>query len=156
MSKITVANYTRVQNILYDIRCSLPFIYIVLIFKKLHEDLKKKLMFLVVPGLSWGTQDLWSSLCHARHFSCSMWDLVLLPGIEPWPPVLGAQSLSHWTTREVPPEVSFRICMCAKSLQSCLTLCDPMDCYPPGSSVHGILQARVLERGAISVSIGLR
>ena len=38
----------------------------------------------------------------------------------------------------------------AKSLQSCLTLCDPMDCSPPGSSVHGILQARVLERTAIS------
>ena len=32
----------------------------------------------------------------------------------------------------------------AKSLQSCLTLCDPMDCSPPGSSVHGILQARIL------------
>ena len=31
----------------------------------------------------------------------------------------------------------------AKSLQSCLTLCDPMDCSPPGSSVHGIFQARV-------------
>ena len=29
--------------------------------------------------------------------------------------------------------------------QSCLTLCDPMDCGPPGSSVHGILQARILE-----------
>ena len=29
--------------------------------------------------------------------------------------------------------------------QSCLTLCDPMDCSPPGSSVHGILQTRVLE-----------
>ena len=28
-------------------------------------------------------------------------------------------------------------CMCAKSLQSCLTLCSPMDCSPPGSSVHG-------------------
>ena len=35
-------------------------------------------------------------------------------------------------------------CMCAKSLQSCLTLCDSMDCSPPGSSVHGILQARIL------------
>ena len=33
----------------------------------------------------------------------------------------------------------------AKSLQSCLTLCDPMDCSPPGFSVHGILQARTLE-----------
>ena len=37
------------------------------------------------------------------------------------------------------------ICMCAKSLQLCSTLCNPMDCTPPGSSVHGILQARILE-----------
>ena len=34
--------------------------------------------------------------------------------------------------------------------QSCLTLCDPMDCSLPGSSVHGIFQARVLEQGAIT------
>ena len=33
----------------------------------------------------------------------------------------------------------------AKSLQSCLTLCDPIDGSPPGSSVPGILQARILE-----------
>ena len=36
--------------------------------------------------------------------------------------------------------------------QSCLTLSDPMDCGPPGSSVHGIFQARVLEWGAIAFS----
>ena len=36
-------------------------------------------------------------------------------------------------------------CSHAKSLQSCPTLCHPMDCRPPGSSVHGILQARILE-----------
>ena len=36
--------------------------------------------------------------------------------------------------------------------QSCLTLCDPMDCSPPGSSVHGILQARVPEWGTIAFS----
>ena len=35
--------------------------------------------------------------------------------------------------------------VCAKSLQSCLTLCDPMDSTLPGSSVHGILQARTLK-----------
>ena len=35
-----------------------------------------------------------------------------------------------------------------------LTLCDPMDCSPPGSSVHGILKARILERVAISFSRG--
>ena len=33
----------------------------------------------------------------------------------------------------------------AKSFQLCPTLYDPMDCSPPGSSVHGILQARILE-----------
>ena len=38
--------------------------------------------------------------------------------------------------------------------QSCLTLSNPMDCSPPGSSVHGILQARVLEWGAIAFSKG--
>ena len=36
-------------------------------------------------------------------------------------------------------------CMNAKLLQSCLTLCNPMDCHPWGSSVHGIVQARILE-----------
>ena len=39
-----------------------------------------------------------------------------------------------------------------KLLQSCLTLCDPMDSSPPGSPVPGILQARILEWGAISFS----
>ena len=38
--------------------------------------------------------------------------------------------------------------------QSCPTLCDPMDCSPPGSSVHGILQARILEWVAILFSRG--
>ena len=38
--------------------------------------------------------------------------------------------------------------------QSCLTLCDPVDCSPPGSPVHGILQARTLEWVAISSSRG--
>ena len=37
------------------------------------------------------------------------------------------------------------VCICAKSCQSCLTLCDPMDHSLPGSSVHGILQARTLD-----------
>ena len=40
----------------------------------------------------------------------------------------------------------------AKSLQSCLTLCDPIDRTPPGSPVPGILQARTLEWAAISFS----
>ena len=40
----------------------------------------------------------------------------------------------------------------AKSLQSCSTLCDPIDSRPPGSLVPGIFQARVLEWGAIAFS----
>ena len=37
--------------------------------------------------------------------------------------------------------------------QSCLTLSDPMDCSLPGSSIHGLFQARVLEWGAIAVTL---
>ena len=43
------------------------------------------------------------------------------------------------------------VCVCA---QSCLTLCNPMDGSPPGSSVHGISQARILEWVTISFSTG--
>ena len=39
--------------------------------------------------------------------------------------------------------------------QSCPTVCDPMDCSPPGSSVHGVLQARILEWVAITFSSDL-
>ena len=44
--------------------------------------------------------------------------------------------------------------MCAQSFQSCPTLCDPVDHGPPGSSVHEILQARILKWVAISFSRG--
>ena len=44
--------------------------------------------------------------------------------------------------------------VCAQSLQSCLTLCNPMDYSLPGSSVHGISKARLLEWVAISFSRG--
>ena len=50
------------------------------------------------------------------------------------------------------------MCASAKSLQSCLTLCDPTDCSPPGPSVHRILdqiQARILEWVAMPSSRGL-
>ena len=44
-------------------------------------------------------------------------------------------------------------CLPAKLLQSCLTLCNPMDYSPPGSSVQGILQARILEWVAVPFSM---
>jgi len=60
-------------------------------------------------------------------------DLSSQPGIEP-------------RTAAVKPESAKRCAgMHAELLLSCPTLCDPMDCSPPGSSVHGILQARILE-----------
>ena len=53
-----------------------------------------------------------------------------------------------WALLRPAPRVS---CLPA---QSCLILCDPMDCHPPGSSVHGIFQARILEWVALSSSGG--
>ena len=50
------------------------------------------------------------------------------------------------------PGKSYLFYAAAKSLQSCLTLCDPIDSSPPGSAVPGILKARTLEWIAISFS----
>ena len=63
------------------------------------------------------------------------------PGIKPRPPALQADSLPS----ESPGKPSW--CLKVKVLvpQSCLTLCDPMDCNSPGSSVCGVLQARIQE-----------
>ena len=44
------------------------------------------------------------------------------------------------------------VCVCVLVAQSCPTLCDPTDCSPPGSSVHGILQVRILEWVAMPFS----
>ena len=52
------------------------------------------------------------------------------------------------------PHISSLIVVVGEVAQSCLTLCDPVDWSPPGSSVHGILQARILEWVAVSLSIG--
>ena len=46
------------------------------------------------------------------------------------------------------------VCVCVLVIQLCPTLCDPMDCSPPGSSVHRISQARILEWVAIPFSKG--
>ena len=50
------------------------------------------------------------------------------------------------------PQLTHAAAAAAKSLQSCPTLCDPIDGSPPGSPVPGILQARTLEWVAISFS----
>ena len=58
-----------------------------------------------------------------------------------------------WTNVHV-PHLSVYLESESEVAQSCPTLCDPMDCSLPGSSVHGIFQTRVLEWGAISFSRG--
>ena len=63
------------------------------------------------------------------------------------PPSLGFSRQEHWSGLPFPSPVHE-----SENAQSCLTLSDPMDFSLPGSSVHGIFQARVLEWGAIAVS----
>ena len=72
----------------------------------------------------------------AKEFRLMAADLGLSPVFGSW----------YWVTLKVKSE--------SEVAQSCLTLFDPMDCSLPGSSLHGILQARVLEWVAISFSRG--
>ena len=76
---------------------------------------------------------------------------------------IGRQILYLWATREahilfilIYKCVYISVCWAVLCLaaQSCPTLCDPMDCSLSGSSVHGILQARILERVAMPSSRG--
>ena len=71
------------------------------------------------------------------------------PRIEPWSPVLQAGSLPHSDSYYFNFSLSVKV---ARVLQSCATLCTLMDCSPPGSCVHGLFQARILEWVAISFS----
>ena len=75
--------------------------------------------------------------------------LVPQSGIKSASPALRGKFL---TTRPPGKPSAAAAAAAAKSLQSCLTLCDPIDGSPPGSPVPGILQARTLEWGAISFS----
>ena len=52
------------------------------------------------------------------------------------------------------PIIARNMCVCTQLLQSRLTPCNPKDCSPPGSSVHGIFQARILEWVAMPFSRG--
>ena len=68
---------------------------------------------------------------------------------------LSAYLFIHWAGQKFLRVFSITSYMCcAKLLQSCLTLCDPIACIPLGSSVHGILQAKILEWVAVLSSRG--
>ena len=64
------------------------------------------------------------------------------------------QRLRDWQADSLPLEPPGKPHSESEVTQLCLTLCDPMDCSLPGSSIHGIFQARVLEWIAISCSRG--
>ena len=74
------------------------------------------------------------------------------PGIKPVSPALTGR---FFTTEPIgkPNHLTGAAAAAAKSLQSCLTLYDPIDGSPPGSPVPGVLQAKALEWVAISFSI---
>ena len=65
------------------------------------------------------------------------------------PPSLGISREAHWSGLPFPSPMHESE---SEVAQLCPTLSDPMDCSAPGSSVHGIFQARVLEWGAIAFS----
>jgi len=83
----------------------------------------------------------WSGFCHFVHHTNSIQSLF---------PCL--YSFTQHKLSE--PGPCYCVCVCAQSLQSCLPLCDPKNCAPPGPSVHGILQARILEWVAMPSSRG--
>ena len=100
-------------------------------------------IYLAVLGLSlvaaWRTFVVASGIffvftCGKRTLSCGMWDLVPWPGIEPRPPALGARSLSHWTTREVPRTV------CILSVFYKLTFLRPNKYQVTSQTCHIVLE----------------
>ena len=81
-------------------------------------------------------------------FSRDLPDLGIKPGSLP-SPALGGR---FFTTSGIWKAPDYRVAAAVKSLQSCPTLCDPIDSSPSGSTVPGIFQTRTLERVAISFS----
>ena len=70
------------------------------------------------------------------------------------PEIQGPKAMNYYFYNSVVRSLTCPTGMCAKSLQSCPTLCDPLDHSLSGSPVHGILQARILGWVAISSSRG--
>ena len=68
------------------------------------------------------------------------------------PPSLGFSRQERWSGLPFPSPMHESEKSESEVAQLCLTLSDPMDCSPPGSSTHGIFQARALEWGAIAFS----
>ena len=89
------------------------------------------------------------SLSHVRLF------------VTPWTaahqaaPSMGFSRKEYWSGVPLPSQLTVSSVQLSSIAQSCPTLSDPMDCGPPGCSIHGIFQARVLDWGAIAFFIGV-
>ena len=113
----------------------------------------------LVGHAQWLSGKLSTSQCRRWGFIPWFWKIswrrkwqptpVFLPG--EFPRQRGPAGYSPWSLKE-----SDMTSLRSSAAQSCPTLCDPMDCSLPGSSAHGISQARVLEWGAIAFSDSYR
>ena len=105
-----------------------------------HQSARHPKALLESPGLSWHlTTTLKRETLESHTFEAISYPHDL-------------QSVQMWQTTFL--NFHFLISVCVLVAQSCPTLCDPMDCSPPGSSVHGILQAGTLGWVATSFSRG--
>ena len=79
-----------------------------------------------------------------KNTCCTFW---LVMKFKSWSSHIQKRTFYGWAR-----DLESYLCVCVLVAQWCPTLCDPMDCGPPGSSVHGILQARILQWVAIAFS----
>ena len=101
--------------------------------------------------------------CHSHH---QLALFVVLEVLQDCPHLIAFSLALLWTWNAPAPGLvvycslgnkdffKIEVCVCAKSLQLCLSLCNPMDCSPPGSFVHGVSWARILEWVTIFFSRG--
>ena len=126
----------------------------------LKSKLKSLNFILVTMGSPWGflskvcillkatwslSDSLSSSVCD------SLGNVIVIKKKKPLKDILSLSSLVIFHANQISESI---LCVCVPHFSRCLTLCDPVDCSPPGSSVHRISQAKILEWVATSFSRG--